>query len=771
MKISIAGQDYSSALDTTQPLTIERRLNEPSACELCLCLPPSGTLASPQRNQALAIAGDDGTVYFTGYIASYPLSEYVGTGLDGPHYRTTLQALSDEMLLDQVSVAPGRGASGQSAGTLMTSLVTRTGASVLSTRGVTLNTPVSQFVPEPGAVWSKSAGQIANQARATYRTLNGSLSISSVPASSHSLNETDGTLNLAALSFSPSTGRALANDITVCGAPEPAAYVTEYFLGDGVTTSFYLSASPFSLSASQSAIISELFNEPQIDQCVWNDPGGYGYLALGPGGLVMNGGNGLDGQTLLTWLDPVEMGGTLLLEAAGVTLSPGSTGILSGFFAGTETQNGCVAGFQVTAQQGTGKVSLQPLVQGVPTGSTFAVNPANQYTLRLRVHCAENQRILSVYRSFGDEGPIVCGGEWALTAAKVQLEVQEFSNGVGGMPVTLYDGAVSSLPSACSVVAASSINLIGTMRGLNLTSLGSAWVVSTPQGGGAFTRRLGTSTQAAECEVGRTGKLTFYTGYLPAAGEQIAVSYRTIKRAVGRAVNCASQQALAQSGLPPVLCWIGSVTSPKPRSSADCRNAAAAMGQAAAGVSALWRGSYAVPNTSLDSDVWPGDALDLTLPSANVSAQVVVRTVKLSYQPTYPDQVNYAITFANDWAEDLAIKTSATVPEDTWLPAPIAPTLLANLNALTVTGISGTSIALNAGATPPVGGGFEIRRSDYTFMPGEDPGLVLRTSAQIMTVPRSSANDKFFVRMYDGATPPNYSEFSAALFVNLPFGS
>ena len=46
----------------------------------------------------------------------------------------------------------------------------------------------------------------------------------------------------------------------------------------------------------------------------------------------MNGGNGIDGETLLTWLDPIEMGGTLLLEAVGVTLSPGSTGILAGFF-------------------------------------------------------------------------------------------------------------------------------------------------------------------------------------------------------------------------------------------------------------------------------------------------------------------------------------------------------------------------------------------------------------------------------------------------------
>ena len=109
------------------------------------------------------------------------------------------------------------------------------------------------------------------------------------------------------------------------------------------------------------------------------------------------------------------------------------------------------------------------------------------------------------------------------------------------MPVTLYDGAVASLPATCTVVAASSINLIGTMRAINLTNLGSGWVVSTPPSGAPYTRRIGTTAEAAECHVERTGKLVFYTGSAPVAGEQIAVSYRTIGRAVGRAVNAASQ--------------------------------------------------------------------------------------------------------------------------------------------------------------------------------------------------------------------------------------
>jgi hypothetical protein len=771
MKITIHGGDYTAALDNAQPLTIERRLNEPSICQLWLSLPAAGGLATPLRNQSLAVTGDDGTVYFTGYIAVSPLPEYAGLGIAGPCYRIAIEALSDELLLDQLLMPPSKGATGETAGGLMTALVTRTGSTALSTQGLTLSEAVSNFVPEAGAPWSKSAGQVASMARAAYRAVNGALTLSSVQNTVHPLNETDGSLNLASLGFTAGVKRALANDVTVCGENEPVAYVTEYFLGDGVTTTFYLTAAPYFPAAAKSNIIHELFNEAQINQQVWGFSGGCGYLALGANGLAMNGGNGIDGDTLLSWLDPVEVGGTLLLEAVGVTLSPGSTGILAGFFIGLDTQASCTAGFQATVQQGTGAVTLQPMIQGTPAGTTFAVNPANQYTLRVRVHCPENERALAIYRSFGDSGAITAGGTWNLSSGKIQMEIQEFVNGVGAMPVTLYDGGLANLPGSCMVVPASSINLIGTMRAINLTNLGSGWVVSTPPSGGAYTRRVGTTAEAAECHLERTGKVVFYTGYVPVAGEQVAVSYRTVGRAVGRQVNTASQQALAQAGTPAVTTWIGSVTNPPARSSADCRNAALVMEQAAASVSALWSGSYKGTRLNFESDVWPGDALLLSAPSLSLNVQVVVRSVKVSYRASYPDLVEYAVAFANDWADDLAIKTSATVPADTWLPAPVAPTLLANLSGLTVTTLNGSTVTVNAGATAPAGGGFEIRRRDFAFMAGEDPGLVMRASVPNMTFARATANDRFYIRMYDGATPPNYSEFSTALFINLPLGS
>ncbi len=771
MKITIQGQDYSTALDAAHPLAIERKLNEPSVCQVRLCLPMVGPLATPVRNQSLSVIGDDGTDYFTGYIAVTPMPEYAGMAIDGPLYRIAIQALSDEILLDQSGMSVSKGAAGETAGVLLTTLVTRTGSTTLGTNAVTLNAPVSQFIPDPGAPWSKSAGQVASQARAAYRAVNGALLVNAVPGAVHILNETDGSLELASLDLTAGVKRALANDVTVCGEHEPAAYATEYFLGDGVTTQFYLAADPYCLPASKGALIRELFNESVIDPRVWGVLGSNGYLALGASGLTMQGGNGIDGDTLISWLDQIEMGGTLLLEATGVTLAAGSTGVVAGFFVGLETQAACTAGFQVTAQGGTGAVKVQPLIQGVASGATYAINPANQYALRIRVHCSEDERALAIYRSYGDNGAVTYGGQTNVAGALLQFEIQEFVNGVGGMPVTLYDGSMASLPSACTVVAASSINLIGTMRALNLTNLGSGWVVSTPANGTQFTRRVGTTAQAAECRVESTGRVVFYTGYAPPVGEQIAVSYRTVGRAVGRQVNPASQQTLTQAGMPPVCAWIGSVTSPGARSSQDCRNAAQTMVRAASSVSALWSGMYTGARASFASDVWPGDALALNAPSTNLNGQVVVRSVKVSYLASYPDLVEYAIAFANDWADDLAIKTSAAVPADTWLPVAANPTMLANLNSLTVIALSGSTVTINTGATAPAGGGFEIRRRDFAFMPGEDSDLVMRGSQSTMTFTRVSASDRFYVRMYDAATPPNYSEFSAALLINLPLGS
>lgn len=768
MKITIYGVNYTSALDAERPLTIERKLNEPSVCQLWLSLPADGSLAAPSRNQSIAVTGDDGTVYFTGYLAVSPLPEYAGMGVTGPRYRYALQAVSDELLLNQAGMLPGATIANTTAGVAAAALVTRTGLTTLSTAGLTLATPVGTFRAQVGALWSRAVGMLASQARAMYTAVSGLLSMGSIPTAVHTLSEADGSLSLANLTLTSNTERALANDITVFGEHEPAAYVTEFFLGDGTTTTFYLARTPYFPPSSQTKLIEEEFEGSGFNTSLWDDPDGY--LAVGSGGLVMSGGSGYDGGAILSTFSKIEMGGTLLLEATGISLSNGSSGVLAGFFVGARTQANCTAGFVATAASGTGTVTLQPLLEGAATGSTYTINPAYQYALRVRVHCAEAERDEPIYRSWGDSGQIVQGGDINSLPASLLFEVQEIVDGVAGVPVVLYDATVGSLPDACWVVAVSSLSMVGTMRALNLVSLGSGWVRTTPSGGSATSRRLGSTAEASECTIERTGKLVFYTGYAPPVGELIQVTYRALDRAAGRAVNTASQAALTAAGLPLVSAWSGTVTEPPARSSQDCRNAAQVLAQAAASVSAAWSGVYKGPRASFAADVWPGDALQLTAPSAGLNAQVVVRTVKLSYAASVPDLVEYAIRFANDWADDLAIKTSITVPTDAQLPVAVSPTYAANLSALTVTSISGSTVTINTGATVPSGGGFEVRRRDGGFQPGEDTDLVMRAATSTMTLTRETASERFYVRMYDGATPPNYSEFSAELVLNVPLG-
>ena len=765
MKITIGGQDYTPALDAVRPLTIERKLNEPSICQFWITMPADGKLPLPIRNQAVRIVASDGTIYFTGYVAEAPVPEYVGLGLEGPRYRFEVRAISDEHLLDQFGMGASVGVVGLDAGELMASLVRKTGSSGLSSQNLSLAIPASRFDQKPGSSFSANAAQIANAAHAAYRAVDGRLSIASIPTAVHSLNECDGSLSLANLSLNGAGRRWVANDITVCGEHEPGDYVTEFFEGDGITNQFYLSERPYTSPSSWATIIRELFNEAELDARVWANTGVQGYLSLGAGGLAMQGGTGRDGDVQLTSINPVEMGGTLLLEAGGVVLRSGSSGIIAAFFTGDATESACTAGFQVTAEQGSGAVSVQALVMGNSVGSLYSIDPANQYTFRLRVHCGECERRLAIYRSFGETA---AGGQSNMAPARLLFEVQEFVNGVAGMPVILYDGQILDLPESCSVAAASSINLQGSIRSFELTDLGPGWVVTTPRGGNPTTRRVGSPLHSAECRFEGGRAVIFYPGFAPPAGELVQVSYRAVHRAVGRVVNTEQQQALLRNGLPAIAGWIGSVSSPAARSSRDCRNAALALSQAAGNANGSLSGRYSCSSTSLDSDVWPGDAIEINAPSAALNGQLIVRAVRLAYASSDPEIVQYEIDFANDWAEDLAIKTSASVPEDAWLPAAISPEYSANLSGLAVVEISGSVVTIDTGAIAPIGGGFEVRRRDNCFMPGTDPELVLRGSQPTMSVIRGSASDRFYIRAFDGATPPNYSEFSAVLIFNTP---
>jgi hypothetical protein len=774
-------RDYSGALcpaasaageqAAVQALRIERTLNAPSIASGTLLLnggPGEGiALPVPARRGRVVIssAAAPGTVLFTGYLATEPVAVYAGVGLAGPVYRYAFSALSDEWLLDkQTATLTGSGLN-LPAGALFTQLTTRTAAGVLSTAGVSAGQTVGVFTPGESASWSGSAGAIAGTTCAAYRALNGALSLNPVGAVTHAVNFDDaagaGTLSPATLRTAQA--KELANDVTLTGEIEPAAYVTELFEGDGTTTVFTLASPPF--HATRPTLLTDSFSGLAINPQTWQVTDSGSHIGLGAGGLTLAGGNGYDGQTTLAAWDRCELGGSLVFEAADVQLVAPSDGVVLGLYGGGIERDNCTAGFNI--RQSGGNTVATPYVSGAEIGTTYTLVQGHRYTIRIRLHTPAVQRAMQTYYARVDGVITAFGGGLVTSATRVTFELVDLGNASNTPATVLYDGAIASSPASCTLALVNSLALTGSIGSVTVTQGGTAWVVSTLPYGALQTRLIGLAGQGVDCSLWTTGKLTFFAGRVPVAGELITVQYRSRSRSVARLEDAASVAAEAVGGLPGTARWLGKVTQPPARSSADCEAAAQAVLALASSRSAAQAGSYACVNPA--QDIWPGDVLAIT--SAGQTINTVVRKVALHDGNAVPEVLTYRVGFANDWAESLGLTLSEAVASDAVLPvtAGSAPNaVIADLPQLAVVSTTSNVLQIDAGTAPPIGGGFEVRLRDFAFGPSGGDDLVLRSAVRSFSIPRTAQVERYYIRMYDGSTPPLYSRHSSAIFTNLP---
>ena len=786
--------DYTSAVAADGPITVQRKLNAPSRCTAEIVL-GCGGLATPARRGRVVVTNQAGAVLFTGYLATEPVATYAGTGMSGPVYRARVSAVSDEWLLDKQGSGTNVVTDGLSLAlngtTLVSQLASVAQASGGATTGLTV-TPggnpraIGAFAVQPAAGWSTNAAAAANATYASYRVVNGAVSMLPAGAVTHAFSDADGTLNVAELSTA--SLRELANDVTISGAEEPAAYVQEIFEGDGTTTMFSLSEAAF--RGANRNLVRDSFNEATFDASQWALSDGGNYLRLTSAGLTMSGGSGFDGQTTLAALNVVEMGGFVLAELGGVVFGAGSDGMLSGFYSGTSVLANCFAGFRVRQSVSTtgGVTVVVPVVNGVEVGTVFAPVAGHRYTIRLRLFSVEMQRVAQRYYCMVD-GAVQEFGAISGVNAPMQLVFEVVDEGVSSnTPANvLYDSAAAGAPlqaspATCTFAAVNCTNLVGSVAWVEVTRPGSLWVTSTLPNGMVQTRLLGAAGQGVDCRAtygsvaGSPGKIVFFAGRIPVAGERVTVLYRTERRSVARLADATSVAAEAAAGagviVPGVSRWLGNVTAPAARSSADCEAAAQTVLAMATARSASLQGTYALVNPV--QDIWPGDVLAVT--SAGETTSLLVRNVVASDCHAVPEVVEYKINFANDWVTEwndgLGLKLGDSIASDALLPATAASgpaEVLANLQQVAVTSLTNLAIQVDAGVVPPAGGGFEVRRRDWLFGVGVDgPDLVLRSPVRSFAIPRAAQAEQYFVRMYDGSTPPVYSRFSSALFVNWP---
>jgi hypothetical protein len=755
--------DYSGAICSGGPVKIARSLNAPSVCSGMLDVSDAG-LAVPARRGRVVVTATNGTVLFTGYVATEPEAVYAGTGFRGPVYRYAFSAVSDEWLLDKQAVPLSGAGLAQSGGQLLKVLTDRVDAGLFSTAGVMDGLSVGVFEPAQTESWSANAGGVASATYAAYRVLNGTVSLQPAGTVTHVLSDGDGTLQVAALKTS--SVKELANDVTVSGEMEPAAYVTETFAGDGATTVFQLSQDPYrpKKTANSSQFLTDSFNESTIDGQIWQvtDPGSH--LGLSAAGLTMTGGNGLDEQTTLEAIDTVELGGSLVIEAGSLQLGGASAGVVCGLYSGATLSANCFVGYNV--RQSGGATVVVPFLNGAEVGNVFTLLQGHIYTLRIRLHCVEIQRVLQTYYAMVDGAVQAFGGGIVAAPMSVVFELEDLGASSNTPATVLYDGSVVSSPASCNFVAVNSVQLIGSMGYCRVTQTGSAWVVSILPGGVKTTRLIGVAGEGVDCTVSTTGKVTFFAGRAPIAGELVTVTYRVQQRAVARLEDAASVATEAAGGMPGTAQWLGKALKPPARSSMDCESAALAVLSFSASRAAAAAGTYEAVNPA---DVWPGDVL--AVESGGNTMSVVVRRVEIADEMASPELLTYRITFANDWAEGLGLTLSEAIAADALLPqtALNAPgNVLANLQQLQVVSATGTALQVDAGTAPPAGGGFEVRRRDGDFGPGVDQDLVLRSPVRTFSIPREGQVEHYYVRMYDASTPPVYSRFSSAVFTDLP---
>ena len=394
--------DYSGAICADVALKLTRVLNKPSILGGMLEV---GSLAVPARRGRIIATAANGTTLFTGYLATEPVGIYAGVATTGAVYRYQFSAMSDEWLLDKLVLPIAGVALDTPVGSTLAAFTQRIGPGLFATAGVAAGPTAGVFEPVQTGTWSGNAGALADSAYTAYRALNGGLTLQLAGAETHVLDfdtgmdASGGAISVAALKTA--CIKELANDVTLSGAIEPGAYINETFAGDGTTTVFDLTEAPFRPVASARALLTDSFNESVIDQQIWSvtDPGSH--LGLTAAGLTLTGGNGFDGQTTLTGLDLMEMGGALIIEAGNVVLSGANLGILCGLYNGPVLTANCFAGYSVRQSAGTNFIT--PIINGAETGTTYTVAAGHSYTLRIRLRCAEVQRVAA---------DLLRNGEW-----------------------------------------------------------------------------------------------------------------------------------------------------------------------------------------------------------------------------------------------------------------------------------------------------------------------------------------------------------------------
>jgi hypothetical protein len=767
-------QDYTAFVDSSKSPSVVRKLNSPA--ELKFNLVGGGeSLAAPAIGGRVTLTLSSGNDLFTGYIAQTPTYQYLGWADRGLVYRYEIVALSDVMLMDQKAPPPHPPFVNRNAGDAFRQLTTEALPGWFDVSGVEAGDPIPYYSVDPAKKWTASAAEIALAARCCYRDDNGRLFFAPLAANTYALAENAETFSPGDLQLQ-SVNR-LVNDLTILGPLEPSAHVKDYFAGDGLTTKFYMSQKPFTRSSQVALYNRTILDETyaELDPTHWATSDPQHVITVGNGQLQVGGGTGTDGQTLLNFIEKIELGGATMLEHGDVVFNAASDGVIGGLYAGVVSIAGCLAGFRVTPS-GT-NCNIQALIGGSVAGTALTTQAGHHYVFTTQLYPTEVYRVEQVFHSSLHPSGAARGGGAVACNVRVVLEVQDIDPTNPATQIAsatvLFDDIIANAPGFCTYALINAGSMQCSVAFTYIWLPVDALVRGTPYGGNTVTILTGSLLEGAECKISTEPALEFYPEYIPAANELIEVSYRGQGHAMARVINSASIAAHQRGGDDGVRGSVREIGLPVPRTSADCETAALALledaGQGWTGEYQAW--SQFLPGGAVD--VLPGDGLAVNVPSRMASFTAIVREVDVEIADIAGENRRYTLRFvdAGDPSLDFAFVTALV--KQTEVLTPIDVTMvgnvdLADLTDAEVTNVTSTTVTIDAGFSPAPGGGIEVRYSDAGWGAGYNGNLVGRFTSNSFTLTRYARAQDYLLRSYDGSTPPRYSRYSTALHVDYP---
>jgi hypothetical protein len=766
-------QDYTATLDGTKSPKVERKLNQPAELQFSLVANSPGFVV-PVSGARVTLGKTNGSDVFTGYVTAAPQYEYLGWGEQGPVYRYNFIAQSDEDLLDRKALPNRSPFVDRSAGDALRQLAQDLLPGWFDTTAVQDLDTLATYAVNPQKSFSFHAAEIALAARASFRTMDGALILAPVGAASYALNESDENFSPDGLWLN--SPNLLVNDLTVIGQDEPQAYVRDYFVGDGESLKFYLSQPPF--AQAKPALIDEEYLGPGLDPTTWvvNDPSAA--VSVVAQTLQIAGGTGVDGQTTVSFIEQIELGGALELQHGDVTFTAASQGVLGGLYAGAISVAGCLAGFQI-APSGSGS-TIQALINGSPAGPVVATTPGHQYFFTTYLYSMEVYRTAETYHSSLHPAGSGWGGVAVSADVRFVLEVQDIDPANPATlvaPATvLYDDVIDDAPGFCTYALVDAVSMQCSIAYSYVAHISLAEVRTALPSASYVTQLVGALSDGAQCEITSDPSLDFYPVYVPALNELIVASYRGSGRAVAQVENEASVAALQNNADDGTRGAVRVAKNPAARTDVDCENAALAILDDSTGTA--WSGTYETWSDYLPgaaADIFPGDAIVVNVPSRGAAFTAIVREVAIQIADPADDRGFYTIGFANDLAAPLGIEYAASAIT---IPLQDRPPLLqttqvgayyqVDLTEAQITGTTSTTVLVDAGLAPASGQGIEVRENDYGWGQANDRNLLGRFSTQTFSLPRLATTQDYFLRLYDSSSPPQYSRYSAALHIDYP---